>query len=230
MEREFKGVWIPAEIWLRCDLSMVEKALFAEIDSFSGNGREFRKSNQTIEKEYGISRPTISKSLKKLVDLDLVEVRYDGRLRFITTQPGKNISGRRKESFGQKEKIFPSDGKNLTQKNTIERTRENTLKNKGVVLPFEDESFIEMWDEWILERRERKIKKYTPRGEQAALHKLQKESGGDSAIAVQMIQQSIANGWTGIFPLKTQKNDKPNRGASDGSLIEAHLRRLANDS
>lgn len=101
---------------------------------------------------------------------------------------------------------------------------------REVVLPWDDEKFQEVWNEWLSERRERKIKRYTPRGEQAALHKLQKESGGDMQTAIDMILQSVANGWTGIFPLKNRHNDKSNRGASDGSLIEAHLRRLANDS
>ena len=42
MERNFKGVWIAAEIWLDARLTLVEKALYAEIDSFSGNDRTFR--------------------------------------------------------------------------------------------------------------------------------------------------------------------------------------------
>ena len=59
MERNFKGVWIAAEIWLDKDLTLVEKALLAEIDSFTGNGRSFMKSNDTIQDEYGISRNSI---------------------------------------------------------------------------------------------------------------------------------------------------------------------------
>ena len=66
MERNFKGVWIAAEIWLDKDLTLVEKALLAEIDSFTGNGRSFMKSNDTIQDEYGISRNTIGRSLRKL--------------------------------------------------------------------------------------------------------------------------------------------------------------------
>ena len=78
--------------------------------------------------------------------------------------------------------------------------------------------------------RERGTKKYTQRGEQAALHKLQNDSQGDEATAVQMIHQSIANGWQGIFPLKNQKNETKRSGPSDGSLLAEHLRRLAADS
>ena len=31
--RDFKGVWIPKEIWLNPDLTLVEKCLLVEIDS-----------------------------------------------------------------------------------------------------------------------------------------------------------------------------------------------------
>ena len=33
MQRNFKGVWIPREVWLSEELSLMEKVLFVEIDS-----------------------------------------------------------------------------------------------------------------------------------------------------------------------------------------------------
>jgi hypothetical protein len=58
MDRTFKGVWIAAEIWLDKDLTLVEKALLAEIDSFTGNGKSFMKSNDTIQSEYSQTTPS----------------------------------------------------------------------------------------------------------------------------------------------------------------------------
>ena len=66
MERQFKGVWIPAEVWLDNRLTLVEKALLAEIDSSTGNGKTFHKCNDTLQTEYGISRNTIYRKLKSL--------------------------------------------------------------------------------------------------------------------------------------------------------------------
>ncbi len=231
MEREFKGVWIPSEIWLDARLTLVEKALYAEIDSFSGNGRTFHKSNETIQLEYGVSRPTISKAIKKLTDLGFISAAFDGRMRHLTVQADRKIlSGRGKESFGQTVKNLRAEGKNSTSTNTIERTEDNTFKKKGVVLPFEGESFREAWETWLQERKERGTKRYTQRGEQAALHKLQNDSQGDEATAIAIIHESIAHGWQGLFPLKNRKNETKRLGPSDGSLIAEHLRRLANES
>lgn len=227
MEREFKGVWIPAKVWLDKRLTLVEKALLAEIDSFTGNGKSFMKSNDTIQDEYGISRNTIGRSLHKLQKLGFVDVTFNGRVRCVITRAG-SIPKMGRQSTQNGEAASPND----TYTNTRERTVYNTSKKKGVVLPFEGESFQEAWETWLQERKERGTKRYTPRGEQAALHKLQNDSQGDEATAVQIIHQSIANGWQGLFPLKHQKNERQNQrsGPADGSLIAEHLRRLAANS
>ena len=225
MERNFKGVWIAAEIWLDKDLTLVEKALLAEIDSFTGNGRSFMKSNDTIQNEYGISRNTIGRSLRKLADRGFVEVTFNGRVRCVTTRAG-SIPKMGRQSTQNGEAASP----NHTSTNTSKRTTYNTLKEKGVVLPFDSKEFADAWDVWLTERRERGTKKYTQRGEQAALHKLQKDSQGDEATAIAIIHESIAHGWQGLFPLKNRKNDTKRLGPSDGSLIAEHLRRLANES
>ena len=225
MERNFKGVWIPAEIWLDKDLTLVEKALLAEIDSFTGNGRSFMKSNDTIQSEYGISRNTIGRSLRKLADRGFVEITFNGRVRCVTTRAG-SIPKMGRQSTQNGEAASP----NHTSTNTCKRTKNNTSKKEGVVLPFDSKEFADAWAVWLTERRERGIKKYTQRGEQAALHKLQNDSQRDEATAIEIINESIAQGWQGLFPLKNRKNDTKRLGPSDGSLIAEHLRRLANES
>ena len=225
MERNFKGVWIAAEIWLDKDLTLVEKALLAEIDSFTGNGRSFMKPNDTIQSEYGISRNTIGRSLRKLADRGFVEVTFNGRVRCVTTRAG-SIPKMGRQGTQNGEAASP----NHTSTNTGKRTKNNTVKKKGVVLPFDSKEFADAWAVWLTERRERGTKKYTERGEQAALHKLQNDSQRDEATAIEIINQSIANGWQGLFPLKNRKNDTKRLGPSDGSLIAEHLRRLANES
>ena len=59
-----------------------------------------------------------------------------------------------------------------------------------------------MWQTWLQERRDRRYKSYTDNGEQAALHNLKKMANDDYRIAIAIIQQSIAQGWQGLFELK----------------------------
>ena len=221
MEREFKGVWIPSEIWLDARLTLVEKAMYAEIDSFSGNGKTFHKSNETIQLEYGVSRPTISKAIKKLTDLGFISAAFDGRIRHLTVQADRKIlSGRGKESFGQTVKNLRAEGKNSTSTNTIERTEENTSKKRGT-RPKDLDEVLESF----------------------------KEVGAEESEALAFFDYYEANGWTQgrNKPIKDwkaaargwirrshqfKKNERQNQrtGPADGSLIAEHPRRLAADS
>ena len=74
-----------------------------------------------------------------------------------------------------------------------------------MLYPWEDDAFKQVWELWKKDRRERGIRKYTERGEQGALHKLSKESNGDLGVAIEMINQSIANGYQGIFKLDNKQ-------------------------
>ena len=226
MDRQFKGVWIPAEVWLDNRLTLVEKALLAEIDSFTGNGKTFHKCNDTIQTEYGISRNTISRALRKLEALDFIDVNFNGRTRHCSIRAG-SIPKMGRQSPQNGEAASPND----TSTNTDKRTIDNTSKLE-VVLPWESERFVETWDAWKeYKRDEFGFRFKSPKSEQISLHQLQKYSGGNEDLAIQMIHETIAKGWRGIPEPKIKRNAKStSRGVADGSLIEAHLRKLANES
>ena len=52
----------------------------------------------------------------------------------------------------------------------------------------------------------------TQRAIELAINKLNKLSGGNSDKAIQIINESIMNGWKGLFPLKEERtNNTGNR-------------------
>lgn len=53
-ERDFKGVWIPKEIWLSRELSLMEKVLFVEIHSLD-NARGCFASNRHFADFFDVS-------------------------------------------------------------------------------------------------------------------------------------------------------------------------------
>jgi len=55
---------------------------------------------------------------------------------------------------------------------------------------------------WLQYKNERRDKKYTPRGLQMAYDKLRLLSNGQPEAAQRIVENSIANGWSGLFPLK----------------------------
>ena len=66
-KRDFKGVWIPKEIWLSPDLDVVEKCLLVEIQSLD-NEHGCYASNEHFAKFLGVNERTVQRKIKKLVD------------------------------------------------------------------------------------------------------------------------------------------------------------------
>lgn len=76
MERDFKGIWIPREIWMNELIKGNEMILFVEIDSLSKTGECFA-SNEHFAKLLGISKDRVSKLItslrrKGLISLELI--------------------------------------------------------------------------------------------------------------------------------------------------------------
>ena len=70
------------------------------------------------------------------------------------------------------------------------------------LLPFPDVEFYNKWQEWLLYRKQRRIAAYVAIGLNRTFDKLKTESGNDVKVAIAMIDQSIANNWQGLFPLR----------------------------
>ena len=67
---------------------------------------------------------------------------------------------------------------------------------------------IPAWREWRIYRKETFRSKYKPIGEKAAIGKLMRLSQGCQELQRKILQQSIENGWKGIFDLKQEKQSK----------------------
>lgn len=79
-------------------------------------------------------------------------------------------------------------------------------KDNGVQFPWNDDRFIEKWQEWLRYRSERHIARYVPTGLKRTFSKLVKDSNGDMETAIAIIDQSLELSYQGLFPLKTKLN------------------------
>lgn len=100
-ERGFKGIWIPAEIWLRTDLTIREKTLRAEIESLD-KGQGCRAGNEYLAWLIGVNTRSVQKMLVKLKSLGLVEdAGFDGRRRYLRATPGQLPKASTKRCHGR---------------------------------------------------------------------------------------------------------------------------------
>jgi len=194
MAKEFAGVWIPKAIYQDDKLSPTDKLILADISNLCAEGSFYFKTNETIANEVNISVPSVTRTIKKLTNLKYIKCEFNGRSRLI--------------------KLMSTLIKLMKQPNQIDEAASSkrldsihssihTKKHISIERPFKSKEFDEMWAIWIDERKQQKRKKYTPRGEQATLHNLQKISNNNEKQAIKIIQQSITQGWAGLFALKT---------------------------
>jgi hypothetical protein len=83
---------------------------------------------------------------------------------------------------------------------------EDRIEDKKIIIPFGDD-FRVAWEEWKKHRIEKRDK-LTPSTELKQLKKLSKYT---EQVAIAMIDQSVTNGWTGLFEVKGSYSKQENR-------------------
>lgn len=120
-ERSFKGIWIPAEIWLNNELSLIEKVMFAEIDSLDGEDGCYA-TNEYFTEFFNVSESTITRAIATLKKFGYIDSKMiGGRSRVLsvvkmTTHPSQNdYSGSSKNSVSS---IIEKKENNIIDKST----------------------------------------------------------------------------------------------------------------
>lgn len=85
--RAFRGVWIPAEIWLSEDLTLQEKVMLVEIDSLQHPTRGCFKTNKKLAEFFQLSASRVSEIISSLAK--------KGYVRIDNIREGKQIVERR---------------------------------------------------------------------------------------------------------------------------------------
>lgn len=123
--RDFKGVWIPKEIWLNESLSVVEKCLIAEIDSLDKGLKGCFAGNGYLGKFIGVSEGRCANIICDLKKRGFIEqVYFDGRER------GLRVVNSHKREISFHENVKADFTKTLEQ-TTRKREHINTVINTG---------------------------------------------------------------------------------------------------
>lgn len=87
--RDFKGVWIPKEIWLNEDLTMIEKVVLIEIDSLD-NEDGCVASNEYLANFCQCSETKVSTAISKLIKMNYIyQQSFNGRIRILKSRLSK---------------------------------------------------------------------------------------------------------------------------------------------
>lgn len=150
MERDFKGVWIPKEIWLDTRLNALDKIILVEINSLDGEDGCFA-SNEYLAEFCQCSEAKVSKAISLLAELGYVKVvRFDGRKRFLKTCLVKNKS--HVKNITEPSKKYEAEWENLHDNNIYNNITNNSITTKVVIgetpKTYGNEQINEMYELW----------------------------------------------------------------------------------
>lgn len=145
--RDFKGIWIPKEIYLSKELNWTDKILLIEIDSLDTEEHCFA-GNEYFAKFLGINERRVRASISKLKKLGYIEqIKFDGRTRWLKSKlstKDKEEGTETSSSRGRKRPV--QEDENFTHNNIINNIINNNIyKNKNSVVvseQFDIDEFI----------------------------------------------------------------------------------------
>lgn len=226
-QRQFKGIWIPKEIWLNKDLTFQEKIILVEIDSYDDGQVGCFATNKHFVNNFGINSSRISQIIQSLQRKNYITITYDfngkeiiKRYLHINRPPYPPKDGMSKINIGMlKNEMgvcqFDKEGYvkklkdnntniNNTNINNKEERKKETNYDKIINSMVEDEEVKNSIYEFIKMRKLIK-KPMTDRALTMLINKLEKLSS-DKDIQIKILEKSILKNWTDIYPYKEENN------------------------
>lgn len=197
-----KGYSICLNKWALDKSIKNELGLLLIISSLTAKSGICFASNGYFAELFQIDEVTVSRKIKKIENKGYIEIAYLKR--------GAEILKREirltEMLTDDKQKSQSTINKNVKDNITsINITSINKIERK-LKFSYDSDLFIKNWNRWLNYRKDKKKKYVNFDSEQSALKKLEKISENEND-AIQIINESIAQGWVGLFPLakKTEK-------------------------
>lgn len=213
-EPKFTGVWIPAGVFQTTTVSITAKVVYGVVDALDNEVGCFA-SNAYLSRHLGLSVRQLQTILSELETANLIRRVDTGGRRVIRTvekvalsnaladaQVTRSEGGAENCTGGVKKTAGGGCGKPHTYIKEDNKEDKDTKAQVSwtVELPFESEAFSKAWLSWINYRKE--IKKPIKESTIKAQWEEFKKWGEQKSIIA--IQQSILNGWQGLFePART---------------------------
>lgn len=130
LTRDFKGVFIPKEIWLDKRLNALDKTVLVEIDSLDNGENGCFASNMHLAEFCQCSEKSITRAIQKLKDLGYIELEsFNGRTRTLRS----TLSRQNRQNVQADYTKCPTNNieeinKNSNINNIKETKKENALK------------------------------------------------------------------------------------------------------
>lgn len=238
--REFKGIWIPKEIWLNTELSVMEKLFIIEIDSLNTKDKGCYASNSYFSNFFGISKGRCTQIIKKLESKGFLEIEIIKDNKLIIERQIRVVN-KLNSVFRKLNRVFSKLNKGIkkTKQGYLENDEENnTVINNTVInntnkpkrfnrFDFLKSYFLEKYNMYPEDLEEAikshmKVRDSKKGGKdkiaiEMYIKDLEKHTGGQIAEMIDIIKNCVYRGWIGIFPIKKEVEQKKRSKINESS-------------
>ncbi len=208
-ERDFKGIWIPKEIWLDDRLNALDKVILAEIDSLDSSERGCWASNKHIADFCQCTERKVSATISKLIKCGYLYVqKFDGRQRELKSRLANLSMQGGKNFYAEEKNIQESNTSNNTLNNTSKKERKKETSYDEILSCIANDDLRELYLEYIKMRKMIKAP-MTDRALTMLIHKVNELEPNSIENQKKLLETAIMNNWKSVYPLKDSgKADK----------------------
>jgi len=191
VNRDFKGVWIPKEVYLDTRLTALDKIILVEIDSLDNGEDGCYASNEYLSEfcQCGIAK--ITSAITKLKKYGYIEqVSFDGRKRILISRLTKSIRQNNRKYEAESYKVCSNN-------------KDNKIVNKDIYSDVPDD-VKDLFMEWVDMRKSIKRPVKSKGTVTRAVNELNRLSQ-DTQERRKIIEKAIDRNWLGFYPLDDKK-------------------------
>ena len=220
--RDFKGVWIPKDVWLDSRLNALEKVILTEIDSLDMGENGCYASNKYISEFCQCSESKVSTAISKLIKLGYLYVHsFDGRKRVLKSCLLNFKRQDMKNCKSDYETLKYNNIANNTDNNSIKESKQESKKEskKGsfylIISEYArgDQEVEELLGEWLKVRKAKRAA-MTDKAIELNLKKLDSLAMESNMSVPDYLREVICRGWQAFYPINNNKYSKSERSSN----------------
>jgi uncharacterized phage protein (TIGR02220 family) len=133
-ERNFKGIWIPKEIWLTNELSLQEKVVLVEIDSLDDEEKGCFASNKYFAEFFKITNGRVSQIINQLQKKGYIDIKYNYKGKEITERLIRVKRPPYPEVFNKLNTYLENDDRGIkySKQGYLENAKDNNITTNNI--------------------------------------------------------------------------------------------------